>query len=152
MIFGRPLQFLCMKVFEQFGVAEFLRIDQGTLYQWTRVMESHYHASNPYHNSTHAGDVMHAAAYFLNLDMLKVRNLVPRNCALFLIDWTNMQIYNATFSLIENKETERPYKLLKNGSQHLRNGWTFWTEKGKWQRGNGLGLWSPECAPRDGDK
>lgn len=73
-----------MKTFERFAVAEFLQIDQGTLHQWLRVIESHYHASNAYHNSTHAGDVMHAAAYFLDLDMTKVRNLIPGNCVLFL--------------------------------------------------------------------
>lgn len=36
-------------------------------------MEASYHASNSYHNSTHAADVLHATAYFLRKERVKVR-------------------------------------------------------------------------------
>lgn len=36
-------------------------------------MEASYHSSNSYHNSTHAADVLHATAYFLRKERVKVR-------------------------------------------------------------------------------
>lgn len=33
--------------------------------QWLEVIEAHYHTDNPYHNSTHAADVLQATAYYL---------------------------------------------------------------------------------------
>ncbi|KTG35411.1 hypothetical protein cypCar_00038836 [Cyprinus carpio] len=38
---------------------------------WLQVIEANYHASNSYHNSTHAADVLHATAYFLRKDRVK---------------------------------------------------------------------------------
>jgi len=67
-----PLVHLAMKTLERFALLEFLRIDEKVLLNWLQLVETNYHADNPYHNSTHAADVMHATAYFLNCDKLKV--------------------------------------------------------------------------------
>ncbi|KAK8767090.1 hypothetical protein V5799_006130 [Amblyomma americanum] len=41
-----------------------LECDDDTISNWLQLVESNYR-DNPYHNSTHAGDVMQATAYFL---------------------------------------------------------------------------------------
>jgi len=66
-----PLVYLAMKTFQRFEVTDFLQVDEKVLLNWLQLVESNYHAENPYHNSTHAADVMHATAYFLNCDKLK---------------------------------------------------------------------------------
>ena len=35
--------------------------------------EANYQSTNPYHNSTHAADVLNSTAYFLEREKLKVR-------------------------------------------------------------------------------
>ena len=67
-----PLVNLSMKTLERFAVLQFLQVDEKVLLNWLQLVESNYHADNPYHNSTHAADVMHATAYFLNCEKLKV--------------------------------------------------------------------------------
>uniref|UniRef100_A0A4W5MKS7 Phosphodiesterase n=1 Tax=Hucho hucho TaxID=62062 RepID=A0A4W5MKS7_9TELE len=67
----RPLTYLGLKVFAQFGVCEFLSCSEATLRCWLQVIEANYHASNSYHNSTHAADVLHATAYFLRKEKVK---------------------------------------------------------------------------------
>jgi len=68
----RPLSYLGLKIFSAFGVCEFLNCTEATLRSWLQVIEANYHASNSYHNSTHAADVLHATAYFLRKDRVKV--------------------------------------------------------------------------------
>ncbi|KTF90791.1 hypothetical protein cypCar_00033656 [Cyprinus carpio] len=46
-------------------------LHKATLRSWLQVIEANYHASNSYHNSTHAADVLHATAYFLRKDRVK---------------------------------------------------------------------------------
>ncbi|XP_069794187.1 high affinity cAMP-specific and IBMX-insensitive 3',5'-cyclic phosphodiesterase 8B [Narcine bancroftii] len=67
----RPLLYLGLKIFTQFGMCEFLNCSEMTLRSWLQVIETNYHASNSYHNSTHAADVLHATAYFLRKDRVK---------------------------------------------------------------------------------
>lgn len=67
----RPLSYLGLKIFSAFGVCEFLNCAEATLRSWLQVIEANYHASNSYHNSTHAADVLHATAYFLRKDRVK---------------------------------------------------------------------------------
>ncbi|XP_056099233.1 high affinity cAMP-specific and IBMX-insensitive 3',5'-cyclic phosphodiesterase 8B isoform X2 [Rhinichthys klamathensis goyatoka] len=67
----RPLSYLGLKIFSAFGVCEFLDCTEATLRSWLQVIEANYHASNSYHNSTHAADVLHATAYFLRKDRVK---------------------------------------------------------------------------------
>lgn len=58
-------------MFARFGVCEFLKCPEATLRSWLQVIEANYHASNPYHNSTHSADVLHATAYFLCKERIK---------------------------------------------------------------------------------
>ncbi|XP_078252883.1 high affinity cAMP-specific and IBMX-insensitive 3',5'-cyclic phosphodiesterase 8B [Rhinoraja longicauda] len=67
----RPLLYLGLKIMTQFGVCGFLNCSEMTLRSWLQVIETNYHASNSYHNSTHAADVLHATAYFLRKDRVK---------------------------------------------------------------------------------
>ncbi|XP_075414155.1 high affinity cAMP-specific and IBMX-insensitive 3',5'-cyclic phosphodiesterase 8A [Tenrec ecaudatus] len=67
----RPLIYLGLKIFSRFGICEFLNCSESTLRSWLQIIESNYHSSNPYHNSTHAADVLHATAYFLSKERIK---------------------------------------------------------------------------------
>ncbi|XP_060699647.1 high affinity cAMP-specific and IBMX-insensitive 3',5'-cyclic phosphodiesterase 8B isoform X4 [Hemiscyllium ocellatum] len=67
----RPLFYLGLKILTEFGVCEFLNCSEKILRSWLQLIETNYHASNSYHNSTHAADVLHATAYFLRKDRVK---------------------------------------------------------------------------------
>ncbi|XP_036700388.1 high affinity cAMP-specific and IBMX-insensitive 3',5'-cyclic phosphodiesterase 8A isoform X4 [Balaenoptera musculus] len=67
----RPLIYLGLKIFARFGVCEVLKCSETTLRSWMQIIEANYHASNPYHNSTHSADVLHATAYFLCKERIK---------------------------------------------------------------------------------
>uniref|UniRef100_A0A8B9LQV3 Phosphodiesterase n=1 Tax=Astyanax mexicanus TaxID=7994 RepID=A0A8B9LQV3_ASTMX len=67
----RPLTYLGLKIFAHFGVCEFLNCTEAVMRSWLQMIEANYHASNSYHNSTHAADVLHATAYFLRKDKVK---------------------------------------------------------------------------------
>ncbi|XP_042144853.1 high affinity cAMP-specific and IBMX-insensitive 3',5'-cyclic phosphodiesterase 8B [Ixodes scapularis] len=60
----RPLIWLGLSLFSKLNVHTSLDCDDATIRNWLQLVESHY-LENPYHNSTHAGDVMQATAYFL---------------------------------------------------------------------------------------
>ncbi|XP_023566485.1 high affinity cAMP-specific and IBMX-insensitive 3',5'-cyclic phosphodiesterase 8A isoform X1 [Octodon degus] len=68
---NRPLIYLGLKMFAHFGICEFLNCSESTLKSWLQIIEANYHSSNPYHNSTHAADVLHATAYFLSRQRVK---------------------------------------------------------------------------------
>ncbi|MEJ1278057.1 hypothetical protein NN561_008976 [Cricetulus griseus] len=68
---NRPLIYLGLKTFARFGICEFLKCSEATLRLWFQIIETNYHSSNPYHNSTHAADVLHATAYFLSRNKIK---------------------------------------------------------------------------------
>uniref|UniRef100_A0A3B4AVH3 3',5'-cyclic-AMP phosphodiesterase n=1 Tax=Periophthalmus magnuspinnatus TaxID=409849 RepID=A0A3B4AVH3_9GOBI len=67
----RPLTYLGLKIFTSFGVCDFLNCSEATLRSWLQLMETSYHSSNSYHNSTHAADVLHATAFFLRTERVK---------------------------------------------------------------------------------
>ncbi|VVC28354.1 Hypothetical protein CINCED_3A011827 [Cinara cedri] len=67
----RPLVHLGMNLLTHFEVHKTLGCDERTLHAWLTVVESHYHAKNTYHNSTHAADVLQATAMFLEKDRIK---------------------------------------------------------------------------------
>ncbi|XP_053573405.1 high affinity cAMP-specific and IBMX-insensitive 3',5'-cyclic phosphodiesterase 8A isoform X1 [Bombina bombina] len=67
----RPLVYLGLKMFARFGVCSFLSCSEATMRSWLHVIETNYHASNAYHNSTHSADVLHATAYFLCKERVK---------------------------------------------------------------------------------
>ncbi|XP_050045110.1 high affinity cAMP-specific and IBMX-insensitive 3',5'-cyclic phosphodiesterase 8B-like [Dermacentor andersoni] len=65
----RPLTWLGLSIFAKFSVHTSLECDDTIISNWLQLIESHYQ-DNPYHNSTHAADVMQATAYF----MLRLRS------------------------------------------------------------------------------
>ncbi|XP_068131474.1 high affinity cAMP-specific and IBMX-insensitive 3',5'-cyclic phosphodiesterase 8A isoform X3 [Hyperolius riggenbachi] len=67
----RPLVYLGLKLFARFGVCSFLNCSETTMRSWLHIIESNYHSSNSYHNSTHSADVLHATAYFLCKERVK---------------------------------------------------------------------------------
>ena len=60
----RPLFYLGFDILVEFGILNLFKIDEVILRNWLSTIESHYRVSNTYHNSTHAADVLQAAAYF----------------------------------------------------------------------------------------
>lgn len=61
----RPLVWLGLSILSHFNVCSTLSCDEATLRNWLQMIETNYR-DNPYHNSTHASDVMQATAYFLS--------------------------------------------------------------------------------------
>ena len=59
---------------------EFLRVSESVVAGWLAAVESSYHSENYYHNSTHAADVLHASAYFLQTNKLKVSRVGEGEC------------------------------------------------------------------------
>ena len=68
----RPLVYVGMQIFTRFGVADFLAISETVMRNWLQLIEANYHASNSYHNSTHAADVLQSTSYFLDRARIKV--------------------------------------------------------------------------------
>lgn len=66
----RALTWLGMTVFSSFNACSVLSCDEKTLRSWLSLIEANYY-NNPYHNSTHAADVMQATALFLQKPRLK---------------------------------------------------------------------------------
>ena len=89
----RPLVYLGLKTFQRFGVMEFLRVSEQTVSGWLATIEANYRHTNSYHNSTHAADVLHASAYFLQKDKLKVSKIT---CPILL----ELKIIRATWPRI----------------------------------------------------
>ncbi|XP_048185828.1 high affinity cAMP-specific and IBMX-insensitive 3',5'-cyclic phosphodiesterase 8A isoform X1 [Perognathus longimembris pacificus] len=69
--YNQPLVYLALKTYARFRICEFLNCSELTLRAWLEVIEANYHKDNPYHNSTHAADVLHATAYFLSRERVK---------------------------------------------------------------------------------
>lgn len=55
---NHPLVYIGTELFRRFDVCNTFNCDEMTFRSWLIVIESHYHSSNTYHNSTHAADVM----------------------------------------------------------------------------------------------
>ncbi len=54
-----------MSAMVRFEVHKTLNCTESTLQNWLTLVEANYNP-NPYHNSTHAADVLHAVACFLD--------------------------------------------------------------------------------------
>lgn len=57
---------------QEFDGCSVLQCSPDTLWAWLAGVELKYHSQNCYHNSTHAADVLHATAYFLRKERVKV--------------------------------------------------------------------------------
>ncbi|XP_076105503.1 high affinity cAMP-specific and IBMX-insensitive 3',5'-cyclic phosphodiesterase 8B-like isoform X6 [Mytilus galloprovincialis] len=67
----RPLLYLGLKTLTRFGICDFFQVEESVIANWLKLVEGRYHSTNTYHNSTHAADVMHASAYFLERERNK---------------------------------------------------------------------------------
>ena len=56
---GRPLFYLGVHVFERMGLKQEWKIDDSDMRKFLIRIEAGYR-KHPYHNSTHAADVLHA--------------------------------------------------------------------------------------------
>lgn len=65
---------LGMNVLLNFQLHKTLNVDERIIQNWLIEVERHYYARNPYHNSTHAADVLQAIAVFLKKE--KVRKVL----------------------------------------------------------------------------
>ncbi|KAB1257228.1 High affinity cAMP-specific and IBMX-insensitive 3'; 5'-cyclic phosphodiesterase 8A [Camelus dromedarius] len=116
----RPLIYLGLKMFSRFGVCEFLNCSETTLRSWLQIIEANYHSSNPYHNSTHSADVLHATAYFLCKERIK-QTLDPLDEAAALIAATIHDVDHPgrTNSFLCNAGSElailNDYRTLRQG-------------------------------------
>jgi high affinity cAMP-specific and IBMX-insensitive 3',5'-cyclic phosphodiesterase 8 len=79
-----PLYWLGQRVFGHFKMSKLLNVSENSLWHWLQLMERNYHSTNTYHNSTHAADVLHAAAHFLEKTNVK-ELLDPLDAASVLI-------------------------------------------------------------------
>lgn len=55
-----------LQIFDRWNVADTLRCNPDTISRWLTLIEANYQSVNPYHNATHAADVLQATSYFLN--------------------------------------------------------------------------------------
>ena len=68
-----------MTILEDFDALNILKCSQKTLQNWLTKVEENYFSKNPYHNSTHAADVLHATTFLLNQpDMEVFFNLIHK--------------------------------------------------------------------------
>ncbi|GLH06991.1 Uncharacterized protein GBIM_12560 [Gryllus bimaculatus] len=69
---------------KHFEVPQTLNVDMNTVHNWLSIIEMNYRATNTYHNSSHAADVMQSSAAFLERERLQ-RILDPLDNACCLI-------------------------------------------------------------------
>ncbi|KAG6804439.1 high affinity cAMP-specific and IBMX-insensitive 3',5'-cyclic phosphodiesterase 8 isoform X1 [Apis mellifera caucasica] len=67
----RALLFLGMTIMNLFRVPARLGCEEKIVQNWLIVIEANYDITNRYHNSTHAADVLQAAAMFMQTERLK---------------------------------------------------------------------------------
>ncbi|VBB34560.1 unnamed protein product, partial [Acanthocheilonema viteae] len=63
---NHALSHLGTKIFERWKIHETLKCSMDLITRWFDEIEVHYHAVNPYHNATHAADVLQATSFFLD--------------------------------------------------------------------------------------
>ena len=71
----RCLVWLGMSTMLRFEVQKTLRCPESTLQNWLTLVEANYNP-NPYHNSTHAADVLHAVACFLDSEKVRTTKII----------------------------------------------------------------------------
>ena len=64
---GKPLQLVTLRLLETLGMVERLQLDVTALAAFLAAAEAQY-CAQPYHNSTHAADVVQALGYMMTVD------------------------------------------------------------------------------------
>nr|XP_054113253.1 high affinity cAMP-specific and IBMX-insensitive 3',5'-cyclic phosphodiesterase 8A isoform X2 [Callithrix jacchus] len=104
---NRPLIYLGLHIFVRFEICKFLRCSESTLSSWLGIIEANYHSSNPYHNSTHAADVLHATAYFLSKErIMETFNQFDKVAALLAATIHNLDHPGRTNSFLCNSGSQ----------------------------------------------
>ncbi|KAJ3130049.1 cAMP-specific 3',5'-cyclic phosphodiesterase 4D [Nowakowskiella sp. JEL0407] len=67
---GRPLQTLAKHLFKKRDLVKRLNLNSRKLAKFISLIEDGYHPDVPYHNSTHATDVLHAVNFFCDSEPL----------------------------------------------------------------------------------
>lgn len=67
----RCLSNLGMAILTRFQLHKTLGCSEAVMQNWLIIIEANYKRNNAYHNSTHAADVLHATAFFLEQDSVK---------------------------------------------------------------------------------
>jgi len=62
---GRPLYFISSALFNKHDLMKKFGVDEGKFRRFVSVIEQGYNNRNPYHNSTHASDVLQTLNYFI---------------------------------------------------------------------------------------
>ena len=68
---SRCLVWLGITTLLRFDVHKTLGCSESTLQNWLTLIEANYNQGNTYHNATHAADVLHATACFLDSEKVK---------------------------------------------------------------------------------
>lgn len=69
---GRPLFFTSIAIFTRHELIRKFNVDENKLKRLLTVIEDGYDSRNPYHNSTHAADVLQTLNYFITKGGLSV--------------------------------------------------------------------------------
>merc|ERR1719266_2715350 len=67
----RCLSNLGTTILTRFQLHKTLGCTEAVMQNWLMLIEANYKRNNAYHNSTHAADVLHATAYFLEQESIK---------------------------------------------------------------------------------
>jgi hypothetical protein len=65
---GHALYYLATHIFSYRDVSNLLGISPTAFSKWVSKVEIGYRSENPYHNSSHAADVLHSVVYFMSQD------------------------------------------------------------------------------------
>ena len=60
-----------MAILTRFQLHKTLGCSEAVMQNWLTLIEANYKRNNAYHNSTHAADVLHATAFFLEQETVK---------------------------------------------------------------------------------
>ncbi|CAG9535406.1 unnamed protein product [Cercopithifilaria johnstoni] len=63
---NHALSRLGTKIFERWKIHETLKCSMDLITRWFDAIETYYRTVNPYHNATHAADVLQATSFFLD--------------------------------------------------------------------------------------
>jgi|Transcript_82961 hypothetical protein len=70
-----PLFSVCYRLLYQYGLVQHFNIDHTVLVNFLQAVESGYH-QNPYHNNTHAADVVQISHYIMHPDKGNMKNAI----------------------------------------------------------------------------
>ena len=123
---GRPLFHLGMALFEAYDIALVLPVDPLVMGQFLTLIEDSY-KKNPYHNSTHAADVLHSLHYFLKMlklgDILTTKDVFASIIAASMHDVDHPGFNNAYMIATGSQQAIRYNDISVLENYHCSYGW-----------------------------